>query len=205
MGAVLHEAADLMISAGIAVCLKPVAEALSALGVNYEIGGSLASSAYGIARATTGIDIVADLRAEHVEPLIQSLQAAYSVDDKAARDAVRARSSFNLIHQATMPKVDVFVMKDRPYDRSAMSRRRAEQPLDGDSTTVYFYAPENILLNKLACYRSGNETSDRQWADILGILKVQQGALDSDYLRRWAAELGVLDLLERARGESGSE
>jgi hypothetical protein len=33
-----------------------------ALGIEYYIGGSLASSAFGIARSTTDIDIAADIR-----------------------------------------------------------------------------------------------------------------------------------------------
>ena len=61
---------------------------------------------------------------------------------------------------------------------------------------------EDIILAKLEWYRLGNEISDRQWRDILGILKVQAGRLDLDYLRKWAVELKVADLLQRALIES---
>ena len=61
---------------------------------------------------------------------------------------------------------------------------------------------EDIILAKLEWYRLGNEISDRQWRDILGILKVQAGRLDLDYLRKWAVELKVADLPQRALIES---
>jgi hypothetical protein len=48
----------------------------------------------------------------------------------------------------------------------------------------------------------GGEVSDRQWRDILGVLKTRAGELDLDYLQKWANELKVSDLLERALGES---
>ena len=67
-----------------------------------------------------------------------------------------------------------------------------------------FPTPEDIALAKLEWYRLGNEVSDRQWTDILGVFKVQGGALDLAYLRRWAAPLGVADLLERALAEAGA-
>jgi hypothetical protein len=54
------------------------------------------------------------------------------------------------------------------------------------------------VLAKLRWYRAGGESSDRQWADVLGVLRVQAGGLDLDYMRRWAKNIDVLDLLERA-------
>ncbi len=194
-----------MISADILLCLRPVVEAFSSLGILYEVGGSLASSAYGMARATMDIDIAADLELDHVKPLVEMLAPSFYVDEHAALEAIRTESSFNLIHQETMLKVDVFITKDRPYDRLAMDRRRAEQLVEGEDFTVFFSSPEDTILNKLMWYRLGQETSDRQWTDILGVLKVQQGRLDDGYLQRWAEELGVGDLLDRALTDSATE
>jgi hypothetical protein len=53
------------------------------------------------------------------------------------------------------------------------------------------------VLRKLAWYRLGREASDRQWGDLRGIVAVQGQALDREYLRSWAEELEVSDLLER--------
>ncbi len=61
---------------------------------------------------------------------------------------------------------------------------------------------EDTVLRKLEWYRIGRGVSDRQWNDILGVLRVQGASLDTDYLEYWAAELEVADLLERARSEA---
>ncbi|HZT80221.1 MAG TPA: hypothetical protein VFA26_08365, partial [Gemmataceae bacterium] len=60
----------------------------------------------------------------------------------------------------------------------------------------------DLILFKLRWYRLGNEVSEKQWDDVLSVLKVQAGRLDDAYLDRWAAELHVADLLAKARQES---
>ena len=184
--------------------LEPVIEVFERLGVAYEIGGSIASSAYGVARSSLDVDVVADLGPSHVDPLVESLRHTYYADSHLIAEAVRRRSSFNLIHLSTMMKVDVFVLKDRAYDRESMKRRRLEA-LEQDSAApgVYFTAPEDVVLHKLEWYRAGGEVSERQWLDVLGVLKVQRESLDRDYLRKWAGILGVDDLLSRAFEDAG--
>jgi hypothetical protein len=98
--------------------------------------------------------------------------------------------------------VDVFIHKERPFDRIQFERR-VEQKFTTDPEQKAFMATaEDIILVKLEWYRLGSEISDRQWRDILGVLKVQAGRLDLDYLKLWAKELNVADLLQRALKES---
>jgi hypothetical protein len=84
-----------------------------------------------------------------------------------------------------------------------MARRISMSMPDVPDEPLMFHSPEDIILFKLRWYRLGNESSDQQWSDILGVLKVQAGKLDDAYLEHWAADLQVNDLLARARQELG--
>jgi len=182
----------------------PVVDAFEQLRIAYYIGGSVASLAHGIYRATADVDIIADLRMEHVQPLVQLLQDTYYIDADMIRDAIKRRSEFNVLHLDTMFKVDIFIQKTRPFDHEV--RRRVQQSklnITGNSRLFFLESPEDVILNKLEWYKMGGEVSDRQWNDILGVLKVQGTSLDLAYLRQWAAALDVSPLLDRALEDAG--
>jgi hypothetical protein len=102
-----------------------------------------------------------------------------------------------------MVKVDVFILKPHPYNQVAFARARVEKLEEGESTRQHYLAsPEDVILNKLDWHRQGGCISERQWNDILGVLKVQQ-SLDWEYLRRWAENLDLVDLLSRALADAG--
>ena len=179
-----------------------LAEAFDTLGITYVVGGSLASSIYGIPRATQDVDLVADLKVSDADRLEQLLVGDFYVDADMIRDAILTCASFNVIHLATMFKADVFVMKRDAWSREEMLRARPEQlPGPQGPLTVRFASPEDTLLHKLVWFRLGNEISDRQWSDILGVLRIQGNLLDNNYLDHWAPLLDVADLLSRARAE----
>ena len=103
--------------------LEPIIKVFEKLGISYYIGGSLASSAYGIARATMDIVVVADLSLDHVEVLVKTLEERYYIDEDMIRDAINRKSSFNLIHLETSMKIDIFVLQDSPYFKNAFSEK----------------------------------------------------------------------------------
>jgi hypothetical protein len=180
-----------------------VAGVLEELNIPYLIGGSMASAVYGVYRATADADLVADLRPDHVAPLVARLGAAFYVDPDDIRDALARRRSFNIVHLDTMFKVDIFVSRGRPFDQAQFARRDRQVVATDPERAAYLASAEDTVLAKLEWYRRGGEVSDRQWGDILGVLRTQGTALDGAYLRRWAAELNLTDLLERAMTEAG--
>jgi hypothetical protein len=183
----------------------PVADALEALHIEYRVGGSVASSRFGVARTTLDVDIVADIRIEHVEAFVARLAATYYADAESVREAIARQRSFNVIHLRTMIKVDVFVLKSRAFDRHAFTRSRPE-PIGEDHSRLFpFSSPEDNVLLKLEWFRAGGGESRRQWQDVLGILRMQRGRLDLEHLRHWAPSLAVDDLLERALDEAARD
>jgi hypothetical protein len=192
-----------MISDDILEAITPVIDTFEALNVPYLIGGSLASSTHGIARSTADADLVADLKAAQVPAFIARLEADYYVSEIAISEALNRHASFNLLHLATGIKVDIFILKTDPFNRTSFRRARGVQ-LDKTSQRQFRVdAPEDVLLQKLKWYRAAGGVSEKQWLDILGILKVQAGQLDRGYLAEWAARLDLSPLLERALDEAG--
>jgi hypothetical protein len=182
--------------------VRPVLDVLRDLGVSHYVGGSIASSAHGVARSSIDADVVAELRPEHAARLCAALQGAYYVPETRVRDGIARKTSFNVIHLESMLKVDVFVSKGRPFDRRAMERARASSPQTADERPLPLASAEDTILAKLEWFRRGGEVSERQWTDVLGVLRAGVTTLDRRYLEEGARELAVADLLERALGEA---
>ena len=180
--------------------LRPVAATLWQLGVDFYIGGSVASTYHGAIRSTMDVDLICTLQSDQVAAFVAAFGPDSYVSEAAVRDAVERRSCFNVIHLPTAFKVDVFVSRGRPFDVAAM-RRAATQPLGSDaSLAVPIASPEDSILAKLEWYRLGDEASERQWDDVSRLVALLGDTLDLDHLRQMAASLGVTDLLERLLG-----
>lgn len=178
-----------------------VSQALAGIGIVHTVGGSLAASFAGEPRSTIDIDIVAALEDFHVDRLVAVLAPEYYVDEESLRRAIRERSSTNLIHHRSQLKVDLFVAGGTALDAQQLARRLSVDVGEGRMLPVH--PPEDILLQKLRWYQMGAGTSDRQWRDIQGIVRVQGARLDRRYLRDHAPAFGVEALLARALSEGG--
>ena len=182
--------------------VREVIAAFDTLGIPYALGGSLASAIYGVTRLTADADVTADPFPGKEAQFAARFGPEYYVSIDAVREAIRGRSSFNVINTAVGFKVDVFIRGDQPFEASMMQRRVAFTDPAAPDQPIHLVSPEDIVLLKLEWYRLGGEVSDRQWSDVLGVLRVQAGRLDAGYLDRWAKDLGVADLLARARQEA---
>ena len=178
-----------------------VTDIFERLAIPYFIGGSLASNVYGVARATLDSDVVAAIRLDQVESFVAELSPSFYADLPAIKEAVIHHRCFNVIHLATMYKVDVFVAKPDAFTHSQFQRREAHMVSEQAWQTAFLASVEDMILAKLIWFALGDGVSERQWRDILEMLRVGKGRLDEQYLSDWAAEIGVTSLLKRARQE----
>jgi len=186
----------------IVAALEPVINAFNDLGLSYYIGGSIASSAYGIARSTLDVDLILELKTFHIQPLVNKLKGEYYIDSEMINEAIKEKASFNIIHLKSMLKIDVFILKDELYSKKAFERKTKDKlDEEAESINIYFCSPEDIILHKLEWFKSGGEVSEKQWLDILGVIKIQFEKLDKDYLKKWAEQIDVFNLLEKSFSE----
>ena len=213
------------------VTLK-VTGVLEKLCIRYLIGGSLASTLYGMIRTTQDSDIITEMRQEHVQPFVKALQADFFIDEQMIASSIQHHSSFtascinirtgfaqeqavnidsgsaiyavlcNIIHRESAFKVDVFIPSPSLFLQSQLARAQRTTFAFEPEASAKFASPEDTVLSKLEWYRLGGELSDRQWRDILGVLKTRAGELDLEYLRLWAKELHLTGLLDRAIKET---
>jgi hypothetical protein len=177
---------------------KRILEVFDLLEIPYQVVGSLASSMHGIPRATMDVDIVADLRTDQIAEFVDQLKADFYADAEMITEALARQRSFNLIHYASSYKFDIFPLARDEYSQTQFGRRQfSETKSLGDPIECAVASVEDTILNKLRWYRLGGETSERQWNDLRGIVRIQGATLDQGYLNTWAPQLGVADLLDR--------
>ncbi len=185
--------------------LSLVANLLEQQGITYVLVGSLASSMHGMYHSTAEVDIVADVHSSQVVPLLTALQANFYVDEHEVREAIDQRQSFNAIHLDSVVKVDIFIPKSDEFSRKQIERREHRQLTPGDPQMVYVATAEDTILAKLRAYNGGGKVSNTQWTDVVGVIGAASARLDRDYLREWAATLGLTELLDQAFREVSAE
>lgn len=178
-------------------------EIFEQISVPYLIGGSVASSILGEPRATLDIDIVADLKFSHIQSLLELMGGEFYIDETMIREAIENNSSFNVIHLDSMQKVDIFILSSQPLAQEEMQRRQQLLITESPDKFAWLASAEDIVLQKLIWYRLGGNVSDRQWRDVLGVLKVQADKLDLNYLNKWAKTLELKELIVQALQQAG--
>lgn len=176
--------------------LATVAAALDDLNISWAVGGSFASTVYGEPRATNDIDIVACLRHSHESRFLAALGSDFYADSLAMSEAISRRTSFNVIDQRSFLKVDLFVPPPGPLGEGQLQRRRIYS-LSDDGPHVFVLGPEDTVLQKLRWFELGGGVSDRQWNDIVAVLRLVRD-LEFAYMRRVAEQADLSSSLERA-------
>ena len=175
-----------------------VTAVLEKLGVRYFIAGSLASTFHGMIRTTQDSDLVAEFSSEDIQPFVIALEKDFFIDQEMIINAVINYSSFTIIHRESFFKVDIFIPQLRLFEEEQFNRTKRQILSQEPKAEAYIASAEDTLLAKLEWYRMGGEVSERQWRDVLGVIKVQADFLDTNYLFQMAEKLDVRDLLEKA-------
>jgi hypothetical protein len=179
-----------------------VASVLDNLEIKYLIGGSVASSLQGFPRATNDADVVVAISGQQIPALFDALKSNFYINELAMRRAVQTKRSFNAIHFEALFKFDFYVASNEPFFDTELSRRQLMTLRPETAQQVFISSPEDTILAKLNWYKKGAETSDRQWSDVVGVIKVQKTQLDLSYLHDWAEKLAVGDLLLKALNDA---
>jgi hypothetical protein len=184
----------------IARLLHPIFETL---GISYYITGGVAASVYGDPRTTRDLDLVIELLPDNVFQLVEALETAgFYCPPGSVEDIQQGRGMvLSVTHMTLVLNADIVLNSHTEFDRSKMARRRLEALDEAGVEHFWIASPEDIILAKLL-WRQQSQ-SQKQWTDILGILKVQAEHLDRGYLTDWAQRLGLIDDLNQAFTESG--
>jgi hypothetical protein len=174
--------------------LAPVIERLEAAEIPYMMVGSFVSSYHGKPRSTYDADIVIDADADQLLRFIESLpQEKYYRDLSDAMQALKSRSMFNVLHDESNWKFDfIFVPRDE-FGRSQFARR---QQIDYEGLPLFISSAEDNVIAKLNWAKMGE--SERQIVDVGNVLRVREGELDVDYIRKWVDELELRQQWEKA-------
>jgi len=178
--------------------LSELAAVLERFGIRYAIGGSVASSLYGKMRFTEDIDITVEPFDNCAKEIYENLKTQYYISKESMLQALKSRTSFNIIHFETSLKIDIFVCRNESFEKQLLSRNKMFKLFESIERSLPVVSPEDIVLLKLQWYRDGGCVSEHQWNDITGVLEVQSGKLDYEYLKNWAGTLKIRELLDRA-------
>ncbi len=181
-----------------------MAEIFDQLEIPYALGGSLASSIVGEPRSTVDIDIAILLGDGDIERLLTEVSSTFYVPHQAAKRAAEEHQSFNIIHEAASFKVDLFVLGTGRLDTAQIDRRVRFELQTDPPASLWVTSPEDQVLRKLEWFRHGGGVSDKQWRDVVAILRANEGRLDLVYLQGQANALDLNDLLDQAAIDSRS-
>jgi len=179
--------------------LKRVVKVLEEAGIDYMITGSIASSFYGEPRSTHDIDIVVVIEKSKAKQLIKAFPSPdYYLTEESIFEAIEFKNMFNLLEAEHGGKVDFWILKEEPFDRSRFSRRNIEEI---NELKIQVSSAEDTILVKLN-WAELSGGSEKQFGDALRVYEVQYQKLDSDYLESWVKKLNLEKIWKRLTKEA---
>lgn len=179
--------------------LKKISKCFDTLNIPYFITGSIASMTYGEPRFTNDIDMVADIKEEHIPGLKKCFpEAEYYLNEESIVDALSRKSQFNIIHPESGLKIDIIIKKENDFDRKRFSRIK---PITMEDTEIKFASPEDVILKKMEYYRMGG--SEKHLRDITGMIKISRELINLNYIEKWISYFDVAEIWEAIKNRLG--
>jgi hypothetical protein len=169
--------------------LNDVVTRLERLGIAYMLTGSFAMLTYAEPRMTRDIDMVIQVQKSDALKLVAAFEPDYYALAEEIEMAVETNTMFNLIHQATVTKIDCIVRKTGEYRELEFERRRKT---NFRGISFFIVSKEDLILSKLDWMK--DSLSELQRRDVQNLLN---SGYDNDYLHKWADKLGLRDLLKQ--------
>jgi len=176
-------------------------ELFESINIPYYVSGSVASSIHGEPRSTRDLDLVIAVQLNQIDLLVITLEAAgyYCLSGAVENMKLGQERMLNITHTETIANADIYINDNSPFALSQMNRRLLIE-LEG-IPKFWVATPEDTILQKL--YWGKDSQSEKQWRDVLGILKLQTSSLEYSYLKEWAKQLNLLDILDSAFNQAG--
>jgi hypothetical protein len=170
--------------------LRDCIERFERLCIAYMLTGSMAMVNYAMMRMTADIDIVIEVSDSDVQRVIDGFEPDYYVPHGRVKDAISRKLMFNLLHNEKLVKIDCIVRKETEFQKIAFSNRKKAAFSDFD---VWIISREDLILSKLIWARDTH--SEMQIRDVANMLR---NGFDENYIKHWAQELEIEDLLAEA-------
>lgn len=143
------------------------------------------------------VDLLARMPPDAASRLPEQLGPDWYADGEEIRRALSLERPFNVIHRPSGEKFDLFPVLIEFHDSELQRASPAAVRLGDEVLHLPVASVEDMILAKLQWYRKGGEVSERQWTDVLNLIRMNQD-LELGYVHTWAERLGVQDLLNRA-------
>jgi len=176
---------------------------LEPAGILYYITGGVAALAYGDPRTTRDLDLVIAIDSSNIQTLVTALEAAGFYCPPLAVEAVQAgrETILSVTHSELLLNADLMMNGTTEFDQTKLSRRQLVSISLDENEMFWLISPEDLILAKLQWGQRSQ--SEKQWRDVLGVMKVQGENLDRSYLSQWATAIGLETRLNEALQASG--
>jgi hypothetical protein len=167
--------------------------------ISYYVTGGVAAIAYGETRTTQDLDVVLAVDPADL-PQIATIFETAGFYVSGLEDVIAKRmSSFQVTQIETISRADLMIPLATEFSRIQFTRRKTIPIAQGQD--VYFASPEDVIINKLLWGKKSQ--SEKQWRDVLSIMKTQRETLEYGYIREWTDELGITPDYLKATIEAG--